>query len=124
MINDQRNPQPQAAGPPAGLERRVHEAAGPVELAPISNVPITVKLTDKSDTVYRTIGQLAGINVLFDPDYTPRPIKVELNGVTLEEALEITALESKTFWRPVTSNTIFVATGQSREAQGTGTERP
>src|SRR6266567_4817261 len=109
MINDQRNPQPQAAGPPAGLERRVHEAAGPVELGPISNIPITVKLTDKSDTVYRTIGQLAGINVLFDPDYTPRQIKVELNGVTLEEALEITALESKTFWRPVTLNTIFVA---------------
>ena len=29
---------------------------------------------------------------------------------TLEEALEIIALESKTFWRPVTPNTIFVAT--------------
>ncbi len=109
MINDLRNPQPQAAGPPVGIERRIHEAAGPVELAPISNIPITVKLTDKSDTVYRTIGQLAGINVLLDPDYTPKPIKVELNGVTLEEALEITALTSKTFWRPVTSNTIFVA---------------
>jgi len=109
MINDQRNPQPQAAGPPAGLEKKIHEAAGPVELGPISNIPITVKLTDKSDTVFRTIGQLAGINVLFDPDYTPRQIKVELNGVTLEEALEITALESKTFWRPVTLNTIFVA---------------
>src|ERR1700751_1380448 len=109
LINDQRNSPPQAAGPPAGLEKRVHDAQGPVALAPISNVPITVKLTDKSDTVYRTIGQLAGINVLLDPDYTPRPIKVELNGVTLEEALEITALESKTFWPPVTSNTIFVA---------------
>jgi general secretion pathway protein D len=109
IINDQRNPPPQAVGPPPGLLQRVHEAAGPVELAPFSNIPITVKLTDKSDTVYRTIGQLAGINVLLDPDYTPRPIKVELNGVTLEEALEITALESKTFWRPVTSNTIFVA---------------
>ena len=109
LVNDQRNPPPQAAGPPSGLERRVHDAAGPVELAPISNVPITVKITDKSDVVYRTIGQLAGINVLIDPDYTPRPIKVELNGVSLEEALEITALESKTFWRPVTSNTIFVA---------------
>ncbi|HEV3510206.1 MAG TPA: cohesin domain-containing protein [Candidatus Sulfotelmatobacter sp.] len=110
MINDRKNSQPQAAGPPNNLEQRVREAGGPVELAPISNTPITVKLTDKSDTVYRTIGQLAGINVLFDPDYTPRPIKVELNGVTLEDALEITALESKTFWRPVTSNTIFVAT--------------
>ncbi len=109
MINDQRNPQPQAAGPPNTLERKVREAAGPVELAPISNVPITVKLTEDSKVIYQTIGQLAGINVLFDPDYTSRRIKVELNGVTLEEALEITALESKTFWRPVTSNTIFVA---------------
>jgi general secretion pathway protein D len=109
MISDRQNPAPQAAGPPNSLERKVREAAGPVELAPISNVPITVKLTDKSDTVYRTIGQLAGMNVLFDPDYQPKPIKVELNGVTLEEALEITALESKTFWRPVTPNTIFVA---------------
>jgi general secretion pathway protein D len=100
MINDQRNPAPQAAGPPAGLERRVRDAAGPVELAPISNTPITVKmLATKSDVVYRTVGQLAGINVLFDPDYTSRVINVDLNGVTLEEALEITALESKTFWR-------------------------
>src|ERR1700681_4216041 len=109
-ITDQRNPPPQAAGPPAGLERKVHEMPGPVELAPISNVPITVKmLATKSDVVYRTVGQLAGINVLFDPDYTARVINVDLNGVTLEEALEITALESKTFWRPVTPNTIFVA---------------
>src|SRR6202522_1818144 len=110
MIENLRNPQPQSAGPPTSLERKVRDAAGPVELAPISNTPITVKmLATKSDVVYRTIGQLAGINVLLDPDYTPRVINVDLNGVTLEEALEITALESKTFWRPVTQNTIFVA---------------
>jgi general secretion pathway protein D len=59
--------------------------------------------------IYETVGKLAGINVLFDPDYTSRRIRIELNGVTLEEALEIIALESKTFWRPVTPNTIFVA---------------
>jgi general secretion pathway protein D len=109
MINDATNPPPQAAGPPSALQRKIREAGGPVELAPISNIPITVKLTEDSKVIYQTIGQLAGINVLFDPDYTSRRIKVELNGVTLEEALEITALESKTFWRPVTGNTIFVA---------------
>jgi general secretion pathway protein D len=111
MINDQQNPQPQAAGAPGSLERKIQEAGGPVELTPISNVPVTLKmLNTKSDVVYRTVGQLAGINVLFDPDYTPRPINVDLNGVSLEDALEITALESKTFWRPVTPNTIFIAT--------------
>jgi general secretion pathway protein D len=109
MINDAANPPPQAAGPPSSLQRKIREASGPVELAPISVVPITVKLTEDSKVIYQTVGQLAGINVLFDPDYTSRRIKVELNGVTLEEALQITALESKTFWRPVTGNTIFVA---------------
>src|SRR5579863_8883077 len=109
MINNAMNPPPQAVGPPSNLQRKIREAGGPVELAPISNVPITVKLTEDSKVIYQTVGQLAGINVLFDPDYTSRRIKVELNGVTLEDALQITALESKTFWRPVTGNTIFVA---------------
>ena len=85
------------------------EAAGPVELATISNVPINLKITEDSKVIYETVGKLAGINVLFDPDYTSRRIKIELNNVSLEEALEIIALESKTFWRPVTPNTIFVA---------------
>jgi len=109
MMNDAVNPPPQAAGPPTGLERKIREAGGPVELAPFSNSPITIKATDDSKVIYETVGKLAGVNVLFDPDYTSRRIKVELNGVTLEEALQITALESKTFWRPVTGNTIFVA---------------
>ena len=93
----------------SGLTKRMEEAAGPVELAPIAQTPITLKLTEDAKTVYETIGKLAGINVLFDPDYTSKRIRVDLNGVTLQEALEITALESKTFWRPVTPNTIFVA---------------
>jgi general secretion pathway protein D len=109
MIEEAQNPRPQAAGAPSGLKKRLEQAGGPVELAPISNVPITLKLTEDSKVIYETVGKLAGINVLFDPDYTSRRIKIELNGVTLEEALEIIALESKTFWRPVTPNTIFVA---------------
>src|SRR5215471_18588890 len=87
----------------------LQEAQGPVELRPISDQPITLKITNDSRIIYETIGKLAGINVLFDPDYTSRRIQIELNGVSLQDALEIVAFESKTFWRPVTSNTIFVA---------------
>src|ERR1700751_2297313 len=109
MINQAVNP-PQAVAPtPNSLRRRLAEAQGPVELSSISNVPITLKLTEDTKVIYETVGKLAGINVLFDPDYTSRKIRIELNGVTLEEALGIIALESKTFWRPVTPNTIFVA---------------
>ena len=105
-----KGPAPQASvREPSILERRLQQASGPVELAAIPNVPINFKATFDSKTVYETICKLAGINVLFDPDYTSRQIKVELNNVSLEEALQIVALESKTFWRPVTPNTIFVA---------------
>lgn len=109
MIKEVQNPQPQAAVGATPLRRRLESAQGPVELAPISSVPITLKVTEKSNVIYETVGKLAGINVLFDPDYTPRQVRIELNGVTLDEALEIISVETKTFWRPVTPNTIFVA---------------
>jgi general secretion pathway protein D len=110
MIEAAKSAGPKAAAPPpSGVQRRLEEAAGPVELATISNTPINLKITEDSKVIYETVGKLAGINVLFDPDYTSRRIKIELNNVSLEEALQIIALESKTFWRPVTPNTIFVA---------------
>src|SRR5215472_4360343 len=109
MLNQANNP-PQAVAPTPNLLKKIlNEAQGPVELESFSNVPITLKMTEDTKVTYETVGKLAGINVLFDPDYTSRKIRIELNGVTLEEALGIIALESKTFWRPVTRNTIFVA---------------
>lgn len=108
MIEDQKRT-PDQQGKPQASKDRFSDVAGPVELAPISTQPITLKLTEDTKAIYETIGKLAGINVLFDPDYTSRRIRIELNGVTLNQALEIAALESKTFWRPVTPNTIFIA---------------
>jgi general secretion pathway protein D len=110
MIQQAKAPAPQAAAhEPSILEKRLQEASGPVDLGAIPNVPINLKITEDSKVIYETVGKLAGINVLFDPDYTSKRIKVELNSVSLEEALQIVALESKTFWRAVTPNTIFVA---------------
>ena len=107
MIKEGQNPPPQAVTSP--LRRRLESAQGPVELAALSNVPITLKVTEKANVIYETVGKLAGINVLFDPEYVPKQVHVELNNVTLEEALGIISFETKTFWRPVTANTIFVA---------------
>ena len=100
---------PISRAPKEGLSESAANIAGPVLLAPISQTPLTLKLSEDSKTVYETIGKLAGINVLFDPDYVPRRIRIELNAVSLEQALEVVALESHTFWRPVTPNTIYIA---------------
>jgi general secretion pathway protein D len=103
--------------PPSVLQKRIDEASGPVDLAPVSPQPITLEISNDSRIVYETIGKLAGINVLFDPDYTSRRISLKLNSVSLQEALDIIAFHSNTFWRPVTPNTIYVAanTAQKRK---------
>jgi general secretion pathway protein D len=107
LIDKEANPDQQPKM--TGLSERLRSAGSPVELAPISNQPITLRMSEDSKVVYETIGKLAGINVLFDPDYTSRRVKIDLNSVSLAEALEIVSMQSKTFWRPVTSNTIYVA---------------
>ena len=98
-----------ATGPQSELSPDVLDAQGPVKLRGIPNLPISLKLSQDVKIVYQTIGKLAGVNVLFDPDYASRQINIELNGVTLQEALDLVAAESKTFWKPMTGNTIFVA---------------
>jgi general secretion pathway protein D len=91
------------------LVKMAEEAEGPVELDPMSKTPINLRLTENANQVYKIIGKLAGVNVLFDPDYKPQRIAVELNDVTPRQALDMVALESKTFWQPASNNTIVVA---------------
>ena len=84
-------------------------------MQPLSRAPISMKATNDSKAVFEAIGKLAGLTVIFDPDFTSRRISVELTNVTLEQALNITALQSKAFWRPVTSNIIFVVPDQPQK---------
>ena len=104
-----------AVKPESKLSKMARTAEGPVELEPAMNTPITLRMTTTADNVYKTIGKLAGINVLFDLDYKPQRITIELNEVMFREALGMVALESKTFWRPVSSTAILVASESKRK---------
>src|SRR6266566_8861164 len=110
----------QAAGaavpkPESPLAKMAKETEGPVDLEPFSDTPLTLRMTTTSDNVYKTIGKLAGINVLFDLDYRPQRINIELDDVPLREALRMVAMQSKTFWRPVSTKAIFVAAESKRK---------
>src|SRR5437016_5956077 len=65
--------------------------------------------------IFDTIGKLAGLTVIYDPDFPARRITVELNNVTMEQALEIVSLETKAFVKPVTENIIFVIPDQPQK---------
>ena len=101
--------------PESPLSKMMEEVEGPVDLEPFSDTPLTLRMTTTADNVYKTIGKLAGINVLFDLDYKPQRINIELDDVPLREALRMVAMQSKTFWRPISTKAIFVASEGRRK---------
>ena len=102
-------PTPEVMMSPA--ERRaLLDLGGPPQLKPVSNEPIpALHMVEDAKIVYQTVGKAAGINVLFDPDFHSTRIQVDLTNVSIFDALRILGTISNTFWRPITSNTIFVA---------------
>ena len=107
------------APPPAGqsaleearLERAqmVGSITAPADLVPLSAEPINLMLKEQSKVVFETIGKLAGINVLFDPDFSDSEVEIEIRNATLPEALDYVGLLAKAFWKTVTHNTVMVA---------------
>ena len=101
---------PEAAIPQAeGEQQEVESMGAPITLKPVSNEPLTLHMTEDAKVVYEAVGKAAGVNVLFDPDYNSKRIQVDLNNVSLMDALRIVGTMSSTFWRPITANSIFVA---------------
>jgi general secretion pathway protein D len=91
------------------VQKDIASMGGPVTLQPVSNDPITLSMVEDTKAIYQAVGKAAGLNVIFDPDYVSKRIPVNLNSVSLPDALRIVGVLSGTFWKPVTSNTIFVA---------------
>ncbi|WP_035359322.1 cohesin domain-containing protein [Edaphobacter aggregans] len=89
--------------------KSITSVASPIELKPVSNEPITLHMVEDVKNIYMAIGKAAGLNVIFDPDYTSKRIPVDLTNVSLADALRIVGIEAGTFYKPVTPNTIFVA---------------
>src|SRR3984893_9544340 len=104
-----------APAPAAPGEEQPKVMAGPPQLKPLSRAPINLKMTNDSRVIYDTVAKLAGLTVVFDPDFTSRRIAAELTNVTLEQALDIVSLEAKAFWKPVTNDIIFVAPDQAQK---------
>jgi general secretion pathway protein D len=80
------------------------------ELKPVTNQISQLKMNNQPPKVlYETVGKLAGINVLFDPQMQAgKNANLDLNNVTLQEALDYVGLLTKTYWKPVSGNAIFV----------------
>ena len=80
-----------------------------VKLKPFPTEPLAhFRITADSRKVFEALAKLANLNVAFTSTFRPVPLSVDLSNVKIEEALNIVALQTHTFWRPITSNTILV----------------
>jgi len=114
MIAEKDRANAAAAEPPPDANEQPL-AAMPPEIKPLSRAPINFRASNDAKYVFDTIGKLAGLTVIYDPDFPARRIFADLNNVTLEQALDIVSLESKAFWKPVTENIIFVIPDQPQK---------
>ena len=79
------------------------------QLEPKTRGPIDVHMTQDSKIAFETLAELAGFNVIFDPDFRGARIQIDLNKVDIFEALDILALQTRSFWKPVNRTTILVS---------------
>ena len=114
MIAEKNHAADEAAEPPAN-PNEPQLATMPPEIKPLSRAPINYKASNDAKIVFDTIGKLAGLTMVYDPDFPARRITVDLTNVTLEQALEIVSLESKAFVKPVTENILFVIPDQPQK---------
>lgn len=93
-------------------EERVSSLMGVPELKPVSRQITSLKMNSQPPKVlFETVGKLAGVNVIFDPDYQSpagKNFSIDLTNTTLEEALEYISTLTKSFWKPLSANAIFI----------------
>ena len=96
------------------VDERIGSLAAPPELRPISKRIDMLKINNQPPKVlFETLGKMAGVNVVFDPQFGTAGgrtnFNVDLSNSNLESALDYLCVLTKAFWKPMNENTIFIA---------------
>ena len=94
---------------------RIDRMLGVPELKPIRPTLIDFKINNQTPRVlFETVAKYAGLNVLWDPEYaSPLPsgkdrLNVDFDNTTIEQALDYLAVITKSYWKALSPNTIFI----------------
>jgi len=91
------------------LREQARQATAEPTLNPASRDPLAVRFTNASiRDILNFIANAAGINITFDPGFQDRAYTVQLEGVTLEEALRQILSVNNLFYKVLNQRTIIV----------------
>jgi type II secretory pathway component GspD/PulD (secretin) len=101
------------------LREQARQAAPEPVLNPASREPLRIQFNNASlRDILNFIGNATGINVTYDRDFQDRPYSVQLDGVTLEQALSQILTANGLFFKVLNERTIIIVpdTPQKRAA--------
>lgn len=79
-------------------------------LDPASRELLSIRFVDASlKDILDFIGNATGINVIYDSQFQDRSYSVQLDGVTIEEALDLILTANGYFYKVLSPRTISVA---------------
>jgi general secretion pathway protein D len=83
---------------PAGLEL-------PADL----RMPESLTFRDaNSRDIFTALGQIAGVNVIFDPQFRAQPLSIDLRNSSFEDALQAVATATRNFYRVTAQRTVTI----------------
>jgi type II secretory pathway component GspD/PulD (secretin) len=87
-------------------------------LNPASREPLTLRFTQAStQDILNFIGSATGINIMYERDFRPAPFSIQLEGVTLEQALNQIMAANQLWYKVIDERTILVIPDNNQKRQ-------
>ena len=91
------------------LREQASQETQPPLLSPTSVEPLLVQFTDASlRDILDFIGDFTGINITYDAQFVDQPVTVELDRVTIVEALDQILIANQSFYKVLNDRTLIV----------------
>src|ERR1017187_8370518 len=94
---------------------KIDRMLGVPELKPLKPTLIDFKMNNQTSKVlFETVAKYAGLNVLWDPNYASPltggkdRLNVDFDNTTIEQALDYLGVITKSYWKALSPNTIFI----------------
>jgi len=93
------------------VQERIANIEGVPVLKPVTREISMLRMNNQPARVlFETLGKLAGVNIVMDPEYqaTGRNYSIDLMNTTLEQGLDNISVLTKSYWKPITENSVFI----------------
>lgn len=92
------------------LRDKARQAAPEPLLSPTSRTPLRLRFNNQNlKDILGFVSSASGINIIFDRDYVDRPFTIDVDGLTLEQALQQLLTANTLFYKVLNERTIIVS---------------